>query len=250
MKRIRRGAALAALAAGCAEAFMPLPAVVALRRQHAPGQLAPRSPRSLRVPALRMSSSGRDDSEEFDVVFARVDIRTEVEPVQLVMAYFEHAYQSESAERPMDHLEASLAAPYIPSMLPPTFPPPGTTTLSESSGTTTLSQSNSGTTTFARSLIDTAAPSSVPPTTPAEFVAAQLEEPEADKEVIDVLARVKAMEDQHEGNDIITPTKDSKWSREHSLSTCCQWEKRQVSEAIINNHNEEWPPKPPNSPKP
>jgi hypothetical protein len=246
MKRIRRGVALAALTAGCAEAFMSLTGVSGvLRRQHALGRVAPQSPRSLRVPALRMSSSGRDDSEEFDVVFARVDIRTEVEPVQLVMAYFEHAYQSESAERPVDHLEASLAAPYIPSMLAPTFPSPGTTTLSEPSGTTTLSQSKSGTTTFSRSLIDTTAP-----TTPAEFVAAQLKEPEADKEVLDVLARVKAMEDQHEGNDITTPTKDSKWSREHSLSTCCQWEKRQVSEAIINNHNDDWPPKPPNPPKP
>jgi hypothetical protein len=74
---------------------------------------------------------------EDDIVFARVNARMDLEPMQLVLAYMEHALESEPAVRPCDLLEAAFAAGAaepqkpddsatpMPRSDPPTLPPIG-----------------------------------------------------------------------------------------------------------------------------
>ena len=58
-----------------------------------------------------------DSEEESDMVRRRVNAIMEATPMHLITAYFEHAYEISGPEvdYPLEHLEASLAAPYFPS---------------------------------------------------------------------------------------------------------------------------------------
>ena len=71
------------------------------------------------LPLRMLSASGTGPSDEDDMVMRRVDAILEVTPVQLVVAYFEHAFEGAVAET---FLEASLAVPAVDH--PPDVPPP------------------------------------------------------------------------------------------------------------------------------
>lgn len=80
------------------------------------------------VLGLRMTGRGDGDDDErlSDPVWRRVNQRMGSEPIQLVMAYCEHAYHAPSAERPSDRLEAAfsaLAEPPAPADAPGPVPP-------------------------------------------------------------------------------------------------------------------------------
>jgi hypothetical protein len=200
------------LAAGFAEAFTQLgPAAGGMRLLH--GAVA-RS-RSAWSPALRMSAD-----EEYDEVFARVNMRAEIEPMQLIMAFLEHSYSSSPACRSIDVLEESFQnADFKPIgnivnfCYKATSPAELHDSLVCEDGPNAMAPLSESIPTI----------SALPVVSPA---------PSEDSDVRDVLARVQAMEEQHPS---MTPTKNQRWSREHSLQTCCQWEKKHVAEKFISD---------------
>jgi len=113
------------VAAYCAlsvDAFVPLmPARIAQRASPTPTLSRFGATVAARRSALRMSyTSGPDDED--DMVMRRVDAILDVTPMQLVFAYFEHAYEGEHAGIPANQLEASFAAdaverPSLPDLL-------------------------------------------------------------------------------------------------------------------------------------
>jgi hypothetical protein len=94
--------AVVLLAAVCTEAFSTVPRsrfALGLRHPFVAG-LRPATRRNLQLRMVHM-----DDG---DVVFQRVNARMDLEPVQLIIAYCEHAYHAESADIPADMLERCL----------------------------------------------------------------------------------------------------------------------------------------------
>jgi len=199
------------LAAGFAEAFTQLgPAAGGMRLLH--GAVARSRSWS---PALRMSAD-----EEYDEVFARVNMRAEIEPMQLIMAFLEHSYSSSPACRSIDVLEESFQNA--------DFKPIGNIVnfFNKATSPADLHYSlvcEDGPNAMAPLSESTPTISALPMVSPA---------PSEDSDVRDVLARVQAMEEQHPS---MTPTKKLRWSREHSLQTCCQWEKKHVVEKFISD---------------
>jgi len=111
-------AATAYCAIGAVDAFMPMACTnfyqtsLRLRAGTCPSAL----------PLRMLSASGTGPSDEDDMVMRRVDAILEVTPVQLVVAYFEHAFEGAVAETARDFLEASLAVPAVDH--PPDVPSP------------------------------------------------------------------------------------------------------------------------------
>ena len=202
------------LAAGFAEAFTQLgPAAGGMRLLHG----AVVRSRSAWSPALRMSAD-----EEYDEVFARVNMRAEIEPMQLIMAFLEHSYSSSPACRSIDVLEESFQNA--------DFKPIGNIVNFFSKATSPVELH------YSHSLVCEDGPNAMAPLSESTPTISALPmvspAPSEDSDVRDVLARVQAMEEQHPST---TPTKNQRWSREHSLQTCCQWEKKHVAEKFISD---------------
>jgi hypothetical protein len=273
--------ALCAVLLGHVGAFL-LPAVapVGLRKRDAGGRGRP-----AQRGALRMTGDDFDFEEDF--VFARVFARMQFEPVQLSLAYMEHAFASESATIPADLLEAAFAAspgdspddvpqkrdePSEPKepIAPPTLPPIGANELR-------------ATPVEARSDPEQEAEADVKHGI-VPFASKVPEEQEGKEDVASVLARVNMMGRScsvtpnskdvrgnpffHVKNNVapfdsssmaggqsedaasilertnsmlansnpVEPDKNAKkWAREHTLLTACNWERRMVTEAIIQD---------------
>jgi len=77
------------IATDCVEGFAPSVAMLRQRRAFAA---------ATRAPALRMCARGG----EVDKVYRIVDARMEVEPLQQVVAYLDHVFQSPAAEQNYD----------------------------------------------------------------------------------------------------------------------------------------------------
>jgi hypothetical protein len=233
-----------------------------------------------------------DEGDEQDLVFQRVHARMHLEPIQLVMAYCEHAYRSPAAELPSDHLERSLEASFDPMSKDQPQPsadpqsthqlqPPRVADVPSSSPEhymppPTLSQMDQ-----APQPVESCSASPPELLPPAHQLKSPHEKPEAkdpelmkedrldrtspepagsfeiqsaassavpfqredgspvprdggDEDASSILERVRNMgmqigDDSSESG----PQKGNKWSREHTLDTCCKWESRLVAESII-----------------
>ncbi len=282
MRTLTACLALCAVLLGHAGAFLlPASAAVGLRKSTGSGRA-----RAARRGALRMTG---DDFED-DFVFARVYARMELEPVQLVLAYMEHAYASESAIIPADLLEAAWSSspgstpddvpqkpdePSAPTepIAPPTLPPIGAKELR------------------ATPVEDLPTPDTAPEEDAdvkhgiVPFASKPPEERVGEEDVASVLARANSMarssspspnskdvrgnpffhvknnvspfdsssmtggqsEDAASvlertnsmlaGSDPVeAPDKSTKkWAREHTLMSACKWERKMVTEAIIQD---------------
>jgi hypothetical protein len=141
-------------------------------------------------------------------------------PLQLTLAMFEctylrGTYLSPPAILPKDVLEASLALPYRTSS--PNFP--------QKMCVTTLHSALHVVSTAFKVDHDTQAK-----TTPKHYE--DCKEDVNDSRVREILAPVRSLEEASAPMPLQEP--QSKWTREHTLLTCCDWEKKQVSEAIIH----------------